>query len=429
MKRRGQSRRAFLGRAAGLTSAGPSLAALLGLLTTNERATATETPPRFRRGINTWPWFSLTKEYPAPRTDYAWPPFQDGRPVPTASDLQRLAAAGFDFIRIPVDPGPFLDAEGNRFDTLLTSLLAAVETALASGLNVIVNVQVNDATHFWNSQTLIASESAPKFAEYRGLVIRIAGALRRYSSSRIALEPVNEPPQSCRSEIWSSVQIALLTAARSTAADLTLIATGSCGSMVSGLESLDPRPLARLEPLLFTFHFYEPYLFSHQGAPWMREPVYRALNQVPWPASAGSLERTLAAVRTRMAADTALSQSDKDAAYAITLRLMREYFEANPDRRFIDRYLDRISLWAKRNHLAVDRILMGEFGALNTIGPYVAAQPEDRIRYVRDVRQSAEDRGFGWAFWNLFDGMGLMDDRRHALDPAGMAALGMTVFP
>jgi len=424
-----QSRRAFLGRAVGLASMRLVFAALLGLSTVEDRASALETSARFRRGINTWPWFSLTKEYPAPRTDYAWPPFQDARPIPTAADLQRLAASGFDFIRIPVDPGPFLDAVGDRYDMLMASLLAAVGTALASGLDVIVNLQVNEATHFWNSQTLIASESAPKFMAYRGFVIAVAHALRRYPASRVALEPVNEPPQSCQSEIWSAVQIALLTAARSAAPDLTLIATGACGSMVSGLESLDPKPLARLEPLLFTFHFYEPYLFSHQGAPWMREPVYRALNQVPWPASAGSLERTLAAVRARMKADTGLAQSEKDAAYAITLRLMREYFQANPDRRFVDRYLDKISLWANRNQIAADRILMGEFGALNTIGSYVAAQPEDRIRYVRDVRQSAEDRGFGWAFWNLFDGMGLMDDKRHTFDLAAMAALGMKLSP
>ena len=40
-------------------------------------ALATSRPPlRLRRGINAWPWFSLTREYPAPRIDYAWPPFQ-----------------------------------------------------------------------------------------------------------------------------------------------------------------------------------------------------------------------------------------------------------------------------------------------------------------------------------------------------------------
>ena len=68
--------------------------------------------PNLRRGINLWPWFSLTREFPAPRTDYAWPPWQMQRPVPDSADLRKLAAAGFDFVRIPVDPGPFLSFAG-----------------------------------------------------------------------------------------------------------------------------------------------------------------------------------------------------------------------------------------------------------------------------------------------------------------------------
>ncbi|TGV74446.1 glycosyl hydrolase family 5, partial [Mesorhizobium sp. M2D.F.Ca.ET.145.01.1.1] len=42
-----------------------------------------------------------------------------------------------------------------------------------------------------------------------------------------------------------------------------------------------------------------------------------------------------------------------------------------------------------------------------------------------DVRQSAEASGFPWAFWDLFDGMGMMDDTTRALDPAMVDALGL----
>jgi hypothetical protein len=65
---------------------------------------------RLRRGVNAFPWFMLTEEYPAPRRDYAWPPFQPTRPVPTAQDLIKLRDIGLDFLRLPVDPGPFLAA-------------------------------------------------------------------------------------------------------------------------------------------------------------------------------------------------------------------------------------------------------------------------------------------------------------------------------
>jgi len=416
----GWSRRRIL-KAALATAAAP----LLPTLPSPAHA-ATGTWP-FRRGVNAWPWFALTREFPAPRTDYDWPAFQSQRPVPTPADLARLRASGLNFIRLPVDPGPFLAFEGDHHAALMTMLIDAVNAAVAADLGVIVNVQANGATHYWNPDRMVSSTDAPEFARYQAFVGELAGRLEGIAPGKIALEPINEPPQDCTSDTWPAVQAALLTAARATAQTLPLVTTGGCGSMVRGLTALDPAPLAAFEPILFTFHFYEPYLFSHQGAPWMREPVYRALNNVPWPASAGTLEATLASVRARMAQDTETSKADKQAAYAETERVLKVYFDAQPDRRFVDGYLKQVSDWADSHGIAPERIIMGEFGALRTDARYTAAPNPDRARYIADVRQSAEAAGFPWAFWDLFDGMGMMDDRSRALDPAMVEALGLTM--
>ena len=394
----------------------------------NARA-ATPSSPRFRRGINTWPWFSLTKEYPAPRTDYAWPPFQEQRPVPTRLDLQRLRAAGFDFVRIPVDPGPFLSFAGEQRTRLLTSLFDAVEAAISVDLSVIVNIQPNESTHYWVSRRMIESPNAPALDLYLALVAEISRGLNHLGTGRVALEPVNEPPQECDSSAWNAVQAGLLKRARSTAPQLTLVATGACGSMIRGLEHTDPAPLLHFKPILFTFHFYEPYLFSHQGAPWMREPIYRWLNDVPWPASAGSLEETLASVSRRMAQDSSYSAQDKATIFKEIQRVLVEYFEAQPTRSFVERYLGMVQSWATLNHIPPEQILMGEFGALRSDHRYVASKAADRARYIRDVREVAEACGFSWAFWNLFDGMGLIDDSEETLDPDIIRALGLTMPP
>lgn len=416
----GWSRRRILGAA--LVAATAPLAATAPPLVSRARA-AGEWP--FRRGVNTWPWFALTREFPAPRTDYDWPPFQSQRPVPTPADLVRLRASGLDFIRLPVDPGPFLAADAGQRAELMDMLDAAVDAALAADLGVIVNVQANGATHYWNPDRMYSSTAAPEFETYRALVSEIAGRLQTKTSGMVALEPVNEPPQDCSSEAWRAVQASLLTAARVLGPSVPLVVTGGCGSMVRGLTALDPAPLADFEPILFTFHFYEPYLFSHQGAPWMREPVYRALNNVPWPASAGTLERTLASVRARMAQDSERSDEEKKTAYEETEKVLKVYFDAQPDRRFIDRYLKQVSDWAQTHGIARERIIMGEFGALRTDARYTAAPNPDRARYIADVRQSAEAVGFPWAFWDLFDGMGMMDDTTRVFDPAMVEALGL----
>jgi endoglucanase len=105
---------------------------------------------------------------------------------------------------------------------------------------------------------------------------------------------------------------------------------------------------------------------------------------------------------------------------------MKEYFAADPDRGYLDRNLADIRTWADLYGVAPRRILMGEFGALRSDARYVASRAPDRARYIRDVREAAEAAGFAWAFWNLFDGLGLMDDA-HRIDPAIIAALGLTM--
>ncbi|WP_306224912.1 glycoside hydrolase family 5 protein [Bosea beijingensis] len=407
------SRRAILAGAAG--------AALLG--SGQARAAV---PISLRRGINLWPWFSLTREFPAPRTDYDWPPFQLDRQVPTLRDLGQLRRAGFDFVRIPVDPGPIVAAAPRERAILLDQVMAAVALALGQDFTVVLNLHANAATHHWTPVYLFGSEAAPGFPAYLALIAELARRLVRLGRDRVALEPVNEPFQACGAATWERVQTRMLGAARAVAPDLSLVATGACGSMIAGLEPLKARSLAAFEPLLFTFHFYEPYLFSHQGAKWMSEPFYPALNAVPWPASRGTLETTLAAVRDRMVALGQPASGRGAAAYRETERVLKEYFDAQPDRPFIEGYLRQVRAWAQREGVAPGRILMGEFGAVRTGAGIAASAPVDRARYVRDVRASAEAQGFPWAFWNLFDSLGLLvDDVSRQLDPAMIEALGL----
>ena len=379
-------------------------------------------PLRLKRGVNAFPWFQLTREFPAPRRDYDWPPFQTERPVPTARDLATLRAAGFDFIRVPVDPGPFLAGGAKERRALLAMLDAAVELCLAQDLSVVVNVQANGGTHDWTPERMTASTDAPEFAAYLGLVGEIAA---RLPAARTALEPINEPGGACGSADTRAVREALLSQARRAAPGLTLVASGGCGSLIQGLAEFDPASVAHFAPLLYTFHFYEPYLFTHQGAPWMGERLYHTLTGVPWPGGRGTYDATMRETRVRLDADLALTSDERDAVLAETEKVMKVYFDASPSRPFIDGYLGAAAGWAKRHGIGAENVLLGEFGALRKDARYFGARAQDRAAYVRDVRESAEAFGFPWAFWCLFDGMGLMDERARTLDPAMVDALGL----
>ncbi len=106
-------------------------------------ARAAPVVPSLRRGISLWPWFSLTREFPPPSRDYGWPAFQTDRPVPTRDDLRRLRAAGFDFVRLPLDPGPFVALNGTNRLALRDELDRAVEAVRAADLALVLNVQAN----------------------------------------------------------------------------------------------------------------------------------------------------------------------------------------------------------------------------------------------------------------------------------------------
>ena len=390
------------------------------------RAAAGAPAIQLRRGMNLWPWFSLTREFPAPSTEYDWPPYQPDRAIPTRDDLFALRRAGLDFVRLPLDPGPLLAFSGERRRQLLGAVIAAIELALTNDLSVVVNLHPNNATHYWNAERLVGNVGAPLFTRYLGLVGDMAAQLARFDQTRVAFEPLNEPQQRCDAADWNVIQNELLRTARIAAPSLTLVATGACGSMIEGLERLNPTSVADTN-ILYTFHFYEPYVFSHQGAPWMTgEPMYRYLNAVPWPAAAGSREATRIAVDARLAADRSTPDPEKRAIRATIDRVLNEYFDAQPDRRFIERHFARVTAWADRHRVERNRILLGEFGALRTDERYVAAPAPDRARYIADVRQTCEAAGMPWAFWNFFDGMGLTtSDATREFDSAVTAALGL----
>lgn len=401
-------------RRAALAGAGACLGA--NLAGAAERAK----PLALRRGVNAFPWFQLTNEYPAPRKDYVWPPFQSSRPTPSAADLATLRRAGFDFLRVPVDPGPFIAASAHDRAALLDELTSAVALCNAHDLNVVVNVQANGATHYWTPQRMTGAADAPEFPAYLDLVADIAA---RLPSKRAALEPINEPLGACGSSQTRDVRKALLTRARAANPNLTLVASGGCGSLIQGLADFDPADVAGFGPVLYTFHFYEPYVFTHQSASWMGERFYHTLTGVSWPGPAGSYDATMRETRAR--AQALLPASERDAVLGETEKVLKVYYDAAPARAFVDKYLGAAAKWARGHGLNPSEVLMGEFGALKNDGRNHGARAPDRARYIRDVRESAEALGFPWAFWCLFDSMGLMDEGTRTLDPDMIAALGL----
>ena len=105
--------------------------------------------------------------------------------------------------------------------------------------------------------------------------------------------------------------------------------------------------------LVLTIHHYDPFTFTHQGAPWIKP-----------------------AMPTGVTCCSAQQLAD------------------------IRGPLDTASQWGAAHGYPV---YVGEFGAFETVA--VA----DRIRYTRRIRDEMEQRGMSWAYWELAGGFGFYD--------------------
>src|SRR5215831_11896579 len=112
---------------------------------------------------------------------------------------------------------------------------------------------------------------------------RISGALSHYSALDPALvffEVLNEPEMG-DSYRWAGIQSKLVAAIREGAPRNTIIAAGARWS--------DDDDLLRIIPLhdpnvIYNFHFYEPHLFTHQGATWGVNN-WHFLKNLPYPSN------------------------------------------------------------------------------------------------------------------------------------------------
>jgi endoglucanase len=388
--------------------------------------------PIFQRGVaihNMMNWAAVERSDPR---RYSWPPFIGVNYQTSDKLLRNLAAVGFDFIRLTLDPGPFLQFTDKKRDALDRHLVGVVERLLAHRFSVIVDFHPNSHVPDYDPEKLVQSTDDPLFLSYVRMVRRTAGLLATLPTSKVALELMNEPqygwdPQT--TERWQRMLELLHGEARAQAPELLLVLTGAHGGDGKGLIAVDPVPFAGSN-VLFSFHYYELHDFTFQG---VVSPVpatwhWRFISGLPYPAGSGDPGRVWARIQGNILGDANLTAADKARALRQVRERVSKYFAADFGPRDISDEFDAVLHWAKRHEIDPHSILLGEFGVTRTYGMYRASDPVSQEGWMRDVRVAAERRGFPWALWVLsgYGGMSLVEtDGSDALDPVSLRALGM----
>ncbi len=409
----------------------PVLLGLLGSLGATALR-AGEAEPSFRRGIAIHSLLNWGHRRPVNPGHYADDPFAGPEHRLPDALLANVAAAGFDFVRLTLDPGPFLDLDGRPRDALDRQLLATIQWLRGFGLAVLVDLHPNTQVRAYDPVTWLGSEADPMVARYIALLRRTARLLNGLGTPAVAFELMNEPPfgyHPAGARRWQSLLQIFHDAARTEAPALRLVLTGARGGSAAGLLDLDPAPF-RGSSVLYSFHYYEPHVFTHEGvvADGDGTRSWRYMSDLPYPTGRVPREVVLATVASNVDQDAGLDPGARGRALQAALATADDYLASGFGPARVAADFDGVLDWARANEVDPRSVLLGEFGVTRTYGRYRAADPVSRAAWLHDVRTAAETRDFHWALWELkgSGGMATVEtDDATVLDRATIEALGL----
>jgi len=267
-----------------------------------------------------------------------------------ADYFKKIKDAGFQSVRIPIrwsahagKKAPYaIDAK------FFARVDWAIEQALSRGLVAVIN------THHYDE---IFQDPEKHQARLIALWKQIA---QRYRDrpDRLYFELLNEPHAKLTGERWNKMLPELLAAIRPSNPKRIVIVGPSQWNSLHHLDKLQLPENDRM--LIATFHYYDPFHFTHQAAPWVSGS--KKWKGTTWQGTAKQTEAI-----------------QKDFA--------------------------KVASWSKKHQRP---IYLGEFGAFS------AADMESRARWTAAVARTAEKHGFSWSYWEFASGFGAYDPKANA---------------
>jgi endoglucanase len=337
-----------------------------------------------RRGINASIWFAQS-----PR-DYSVKRLQT---FTTADDIALMAAMGLDHVRLSIDADPLVEWQRHHDEPspFVTELDRVVKKILDNHLSVVIDI------HPESSYKAPLRQGTTSVQQFIGLWRALAAHYASTDPEHVFFEIMNEPEQDDPYR-WQGIQSVVAEAIRTQAPQHTIIAADARWSGLEDLLLLEPIALPNV---IYTFHDYEPFPFTHQGATWTSREV-QPLRAVPYPSSPESVSSKLA--------------EEPDLAGKFFLD---QYGLGRWDAARVDATVEYAAKWSRLHHVPV---YCGEFGVLRDY-----AEPAMRAQWLRDMRVAFEKNSIGWAMWDYQTNFGLVTKTNGVTKPdlGVLSALGL----
>lgn len=184
----------------------------------------------------------------------------------TEKDIETIASWGLDHVRLPVDYEVIEDTGNAEAYAGFKHIDNCIRWCAANGLNLIIDLHKTPGFSF-NSVAENSLFDDPALQQrFLNLWTSIASRYAGYKDT-VAFELLNEIVEKDSSR-WNALAHRTITEIRKHAPETKIVIGGIQWNSVHTLELLD-QPFD--ENIVYTFHFYEPFLFTHQRAAWVEQ--------------------------------------------------------------------------------------------------------------------------------------------------------------
>lgn len=335
----------------------------------------------FHRGVNLTNWFQASGPGQVQYNKY------------TRTDFENIKSLGFDVIRLPINLHHMTSGEPDyTVDTLFLNYLGRVIT-WAEELELYLIL---------DNHTFSVSEATdPAVGDILNKVWEQMAQAFSARSEYLCYEVLNEP-HGITDALWNQIQQSVVETIRQVDT-MHYIVIGPAGW--NSYNNLSSMPDYEDDKLIYTFHFYDPFLFTHQGASWVN-PSMEVLEDVPFPYDPATMPS-----KPEQFDGTWVGSS----------------FDSYGQEGNVDRIRELIDIAVRFREQRGAPLYCGEFGVYQPNSP-----EEDRVHWYKEVSSYLDSMNIAWTTWDYHGGFGLFEKNsnglfEHDLNVPLLEALGANV--
>lgn len=287
----------------------------------------------------------------------------------TEEDFKTISGWGLDHVRVPVDYDLVEEKDGTYIEYGFDMIRKVIGWCGKYGLNMVLDLHKTFGFSFDDG------EQEDGFFENRAYQERFCRLWETFAErfgkyeDRLCFELLNEVTDAAYSETWNKVIAECIAGIRKTAPTIKIVVGGCLYNHIYMMERLDP---PADENIVYNFHFYDPLIFTHQGAYWIasmdtsfRMPLHTTYGEYA--------EKSAEQLPERM---IDLDKFDKERMFGI------EFFE---------NYMEKAAALAEKRGTA---LYCGEYGVIDR------AEPADILDWYKMISACFDRFGIGRAAWS-----------------------------